>query len=122
MNIIFFARFMLRLLSSLAQKHKQILATTLQPRTPITGTTFIRRHASMEKATTTSPKAEPFIVAFYGSGARDDEGRDLEEILSFSDHALERYHDYIQVIFPVSHPVCGEDLARDLQSSNTPSS
>ena len=57
----------------------------------------------MEKATPTEAKPQPFIIRFYGEGARDEEGRDLEEILNFSDNALERYHDYIQVIFPVSH-------------------
>lgn len=46
----------------------------------------------------------PFIVRFYGQqGARDGEGRTLDEILNFNDHSLEYHHDFIQVLFPVSN-------------------
>lgn len=44
---------------------------------------------------------QPFIVRFYGEGAVDGEGRNLDEILDFDDDKLEGYHDFIQVIFPV---------------------
>ncbi|EMF10413.1 uncharacterized protein SEPMUDRAFT_49639 [Sphaerulina musiva SO2202] len=48
-----------------------------------------------------SQSSEPFVVRFYSSGARDDEGRDLDDILKSSDEALEQCHDYIQLIFPL---------------------
>ncbi|KAM3416679.1 Opioid growth factor receptor [Cercospora zeina] len=48
------------------------------------------------------PQPPPFIARFYGNeAARDDEGRNLDEILNFDDYELEGHHDYIQVIFPL---------------------
>ena len=51
---------------------------------------------------TADPPA-PLIVAFYDPKhhAVDDEGRSLNTILDFSNTQLERYHDYIQVLFPL---------------------
>jgi hypothetical protein len=43
------------------------------------------------------------IVGFY-SGARDAEGRTLEEVLSWDDNRLEAVHDYIQWVFPTRQP------------------
>lgn len=44
-----------------------------------------------------------FTVSFYDPSvlAEDSEGRTLEDILAFSDHALEYHHDFIQYLFPL---------------------
>jgi hypothetical protein len=42
-------------------------------------------------------------VAFY-HGARDSEGRTLDEILAWDDERLEAVHDYIQWLFPTRQP------------------
>lgn len=47
--------------------------------------------------------ADDPIVAFY-SGGPDHRGRTLEEILGWSDAALEAAHDYIQWLFPTPSP------------------
>lgn len=51
----------------------------------------------------TSTGADDPIVAFY-SGGPDHRGRTLEDILGWSDAALEAVHDYIQWLFPTSAP------------------
>jgi hypothetical protein len=43
------------------------------------------------------------IVAFY-SGGRDAAGRTLAEIVAWDDERLESVHDYIQWMFPTTHP------------------
>jgi hypothetical protein len=43
------------------------------------------------------------IVAFY-SGAPDDRGRTVGEILAWDDERLESVHDYIQWLFPLRQP------------------
>lgn len=43
------------------------------------------------------------IIRFF-SGARDDRGRRLDEILRWSDDQLEEVHDYIQWLFPTRQP------------------
>ena len=43
------------------------------------------------------------IVAFY-SGGTDDNGRTVDEILSWPDQRLESVHDYIQWVFPTTSP------------------
>lgn len=43
------------------------------------------------------------IVAFY-SGAPDDSGRTLDQILSWTDDRLESIHDYVQWLFPLRQP------------------
>lgn len=46
------------------------------------------------------------IVTFYdpATKAPDYKGRTFEAILSWTDHQLEREHDYIQILFPVPEP------------------
>ncbi len=51
---------------------------------------------------TTSP-SDDRIVAFYAGGP-DHRGRTLEEILGWTDAALEEVHDYIQWLFPTPAP------------------
>lgn len=58
------------------------------------------QHAAM--SSTAPPPQAPFIVRFYGEGAEDFKSRTLTDILDFSDRALERNHDYIQILFPAS--------------------
>ncbi len=41
------------------------------------------------------------LIAFYRVGARDDEGRTLDEILAWPDDELEAVHDFIQWLFPL---------------------
>ncbi|CZT24877.1 uncharacterized protein RCC_10605 [Ramularia collo-cygni] len=41
------------------------------------------------------------IVRFYGEGAKDIEGRTLNEILNYENDTLEIKHDYIQFLFPL---------------------
>jgi hypothetical protein len=47
------------------------------------------------------PTSADRVVAFY-SGGKDDRGRTLEEIWTWSDEELEQVHDYIQWVFPTS--------------------
>lgn len=97
-----------RCLLSITGRRSFFSATASPLSTPPFGIQCRRAYAIMEKKASMAPNAqltpsnEPFIVRFYRSGARDDEGRTLKDILNFNDNALERHHDYIQVIFPVS--------------------
>jgi hypothetical protein len=43
------------------------------------------------------------VIAFY-SGARDDRGRTLDQVLAWDDERLEAIHDYIQWVFPTRQP------------------
>jgi len=43
------------------------------------------------------------VVAFY-AGGRDDRGRTLEQIWTWTDAELEAVHDYIQWMFPTPQP------------------
>lgn len=47
--------------------------------------------------------ADDRIVSFY-AGGKDQKGRTLDEILAWSDSALELTHDYIQWLFPTAAP------------------
>lgn len=49
-------------------------------------------------------KAPSKLLCFYSGGIPDCEGRLFDDILSFSDEELEKYHDYIQWIFPTDEP------------------
>jgi hypothetical protein len=44
------------------------------------------------------------LVSFYLSLATDDRGRSLQQIHRWSDEKLERVHDYIQWLFPLTEP------------------
>ena len=44
------------------------------------------------------------IVAFLTADGRDGAGRTIEEVLAFSDDRLERHHDFIQWLFPLTEP------------------
>lgn len=86
---------------------KQELISPIRRTSTQTTGNYIRTYSTINTQSRTSrdmsQSSEPFIVRFYSSGARDDEGRDLDDILKSSDEALEQCHDYIQLIFPVSH-------------------
>lgn len=57
----------------------------------------------------TTPRT-PIIAAFYGEGAKDFNGRTLDDILSYDNNKLERKHDYIQVLFPVGLSYCNFEV------------
>jgi len=44
------------------------------------------------------------LLSFYAGAGPDDRGRFLREILQWSDDELERTHDYIQWLFPLTEP------------------
>lgn len=44
------------------------------------------------------------IVSFYAGRAVDDRGRSLRQIWRWPDEKLERVHDYIQWLFPLTEP------------------
>lgn len=44
------------------------------------------------------------LVSFYRGEARDNRGRMLQEIWSWSEAELEGCHDYIQMLFPLKEP------------------
>jgi hypothetical protein len=44
------------------------------------------------------------LVPFYRGSAPDSEGRTLAQIRDFSDGEMERYHDFIQWLFPLREP------------------
>ncbi len=63
-----------------------------------------------------TPAAER-LVRFYRNQAPDHAGRMLEEILNWSDEALERTHDYIQWLFPNRDPSPVNPLAPTVDDS-----
>lgn len=50
---------------------------------------------------TTAPVPTP-LLAFLGGEGADGAGRTLDEVLSLDDAALERHHDFIQWLFPLT--------------------
>lgn len=44
------------------------------------------------------------VVDFLSGDGADRAGRTLEQVLAFDDTALERHHDYIQWLFPLTEP------------------
>jgi hypothetical protein len=44
------------------------------------------------------------VVNFLNGDGADRAGRTLEQVLLFDDEALERHHDYIQWLFPLTEP------------------
>ena len=44
------------------------------------------------------------LQRFLEGGGRDGAGRTIDEVLSFDDDQLERRHDFIQWLFPLSEP------------------
>jgi hypothetical protein len=44
------------------------------------------------------------LLDFYRGTATDSEGRRLEELWTWNDHALEDVHDFIQWLFPLPEP------------------
>lgn len=44
------------------------------------------------------------IVDFLNGQGVDGRGRSLAQVLAFDDAALERYHDFIQWLFPLAEP------------------
>ena len=44
------------------------------------------------------------VVDFLSGDGADRAGRTLEQVLAFDDAALERHHDYIQWLFPLTEP------------------
>ena len=65
----------------------------------------------------------PFIVAFYDPtiDCEDYRGRDINDILAMSNPALERSHDYIQILFPLPEPSpinpCAPVITRDVRDA-----
>lgn len=62
----------------------------------------IRSTSSSLSVTTARPYTNRLINFYtHPNGSRDYEGRTLSDILRFPDYDLERYHDYIQWLFPL---------------------
>lgn len=59
------------------------------------------------------------LIAFYRDGARDDEGRTLDEILAWPDDELEAVHDFIQWLFPLPEQSGANPLAPVLDETTT---
>lgn len=64
---------------------------------------ILRYTTNSSKMSTSSSKISnsPLPIVVFFAGGKDDEGRTLDEMLSWSDLKLERLHDYIQWMFPL---------------------
>jgi Opioid growth factor receptor (OGFr) conserved region len=62
------------------------------------------RSFSLGSENKNSVSASNKVSDFYAGAGFDHRGRYLEEILAWSDDELERVHDYIQWLFPLSEP------------------
>jgi Opioid growth factor receptor (OGFr) conserved region len=68
--------------------------------------------------------AQNKLVSFYAGNSPDDKGRFLEEIQNWSNDKLERTHDYIQWLFPLTErsgfipgaPVLDEDTIHEFHA------
>jgi len=70
---------------------------------PAMQSSILRYTTKTAKTPTSSSKISnsPLPVVVFFAGGKDDEGRTLDEMLSWSDLKLERLHDYIQWMFPL---------------------
>ena len=58
---------------------------------------------SLESKNTTEKAKVPFIVQYFDPEirAKDPSGRDLDDVLDYSDNQISRKHDFIQYLFPL---------------------